>query len=298
MQLLLLIVLILLGYFLAKRKMLTFRVIFWANKWIIFIAAPAITLINVPLIQLSTHILGPIIAPVLVFGGSALMFYVVLKSILNSEEKLVLTLLGGMGNTSFLGFPIILAYYGSSYMPYAVIFDQLTFLLLVTVAQSLLISKSGNVSIKTTFIKIITFPPFMALVFAILIPKNFFGSFMHTLLDYLGKTLSPVAMLIVGYQIARFVDFKFTKTLFYGLGYKLIIAPFLVGLSLYFFNMEAPIIKTSIMEASMAPMVTMAILISDSKILPRLTAQLLTWGIVFSFPITLIWYFTLDLLIH
>lgn len=296
MQLLLLIALILLGFLLARKKALTPKRIEWANKWIIYVAAPAIALVNVPLIQLSTNILGPVIAPVIVFAGSALMFYVGLKSILNSEEKLVLTLLGGMGNTSFLGFPIILAYYGSSYMPYAVIFDQLTFLLLVTVAQSLLISKSGNVSIKTTFIKIITFPPFMALIFAILIPKDFFGSFMHTILDYLGRTLSPVAMLIVGYQIARFVDFKFTKALFYGLGYKLIIAPFLVGLSLYFFNMDAPIIKTSIMEASMAPMVTMAILISDSKILPRLTAQLLTWGIVFSFPITLLWYLILQYL--
>ncbi|MCB0496525.1 MAG: AEC family transporter [Cyclobacteriaceae bacterium] len=294
MELLLLVVLIIVGAILTKQGWLTQRAIFWANKWIIVVAAPAIALIKIPLIELSGTILAPVIAPIVVFFGSFFLFYVVFKSVFNKEEKLVLTLLSGLGNTSFLGFPLVSAYYGGSYLPYAVVFDQLTFLLLATVAQWLIVSTKGSFSIKNSLIKIITFPPFIALIVAVVLPNGAIDGNLLLVLEKLGSTLSPVAMLIVGYQVARFVDFKFSKPIFYGLGYKLFIAPMLIVGVLYFLKIEEPIFKASVMEAAMAPMVTIAILVSDYKILPKLTAQVLTWGILASFPTTFLWYLILE----
>ncbi|SDE51320.1 AEC family transporter [Ulvibacter litoralis] len=295
MQLLLLIGLIFLSVLLTKKKLITSNTIRWATRWVLSVALPAVALMAIPSLEINKQLVTPILAPLLVFFVSAAVFFIGFKAIFSSEERLVLALLGGLGNTSFLGFPFISFFYGMEHLSYAVVYDQIGFLLLVTVAQVFIAKQKDELDVKGILKRILLFPPFIALCIALFIPSDFFSEAITSILKMLSASLSPVAMVIVGYQIAMHVDFVFTKSMFYGIGYKLLVAPMLIFVLFYFFNVETQVFKVTIIEAAMAPMVTPAIILTNYKIAPKLTAQIMCWGIIFSFVTVPLWYWFLEI---
>lgn len=232
----------------------------------------------------------PVLAPILLFFASVFMFKVILKKSLSADEALVLTVLGGLGNTSFLGFPLLKFFYGDGHLSFAVIFDQLTFFLLATMAQWYIVKSTGGYNWKNSAKKILLFPPFIALFIGLLIPKSYeYPSFFAQILVGLKSTVTPVAMLIVGYQLAKYVTFKFSKAVWFGLAYSLMISPLLIWGISYFLTDNQQIVETSVIEAGMAPMISAGLLLMDNGKLPQLTAQVLCWGIIFSFFTSYLW---------
>lgn len=268
----------------------------WATQWVISIALPAVALVAIPSLEINKQLVAPVLAPILVFVISALIFFIGFKSIFSSEERLVLAILGGLGNTSFLGFPFITFFYGMEPMSYAVVYDQIGFLLLVSVTQVFIAKQKNEVDIRGILKRIVLFPPFIALCVSFMIPEAFFSETLTRILKGLSASLSPVAMVIVGYQIATHVDVVFTKSMFYGIGYKLLVAPMIIFLAFYFFNVETQVFKVTVLEAAMAPMVTPAIILTTHSIAPKLTAQILCWGIIFSFVTVPLWYWMVEVL--
>lgn len=179
-------------------------------------------------------------------------------------------------------------------LSYAVVYDQIGFLLLVTVTQVFIAKQKNELDVRGILKRIVLFPPFIALCIALLIPDDLFSETVTSVLKMLSASLSPVAMLIVGYQIATHVDVVFTKSMFYGIGYKLLVAPIVIFAVFYFFNVETQVFKITVIEAAMAPMVTPAIILTTHKIAPKLTAQILCWGIIFSFVTVPLWYWFLE----
>lgn len=297
MQLILLAGLIVAGFLLAKINLVTPKRIQYGNTWIINVALPAVALKNIPFLNFSSDLLAPIISPMLLFGCSALFFFGILGKWLKPQEKVVLTVLGGLGNTSFMGYPMLTFFYEESYLSMAVVFDQATFLMFSTAAQYVIASQQGNgLDWKRTAKKILTFPPLIGLVVGALIPKIWLTDDILMVLGWIGWTITPVAMMIVGYQIARFVDFNFTRSMYLGLIYKLILAPVIVLLFVLLLGVSDEFIRTCTMEAAMAPMITASILLSDNNFLPKLTSQVLCWGILFSFITASAWYGILEML--
>jgi malate permease and related proteins len=283
MELIILIALILVGALLTRLHLLNTARISWANKWIIYIALPAVALAKIPRLTMGLEMLAPVLSAFIIFLGSALVFMVLLKDKFNHDQRIALTIISGLGNTSFIGFPLINFYFGSDYLPIAVIFDQGSFFLLATAVQYLITTRDGAFNAANSAKRILTFPPFIGLIIALIIPADFIDGFLFDALNGLGQTISPVAMIVVGFQIARFVNFEFSKPMIYGLSYKLIVAPILIWGFVTAFGVSEMIFKTSIFEAAMAPMITPAILLSDLNIERKLVAQMLCWGIFISF---------------
>ncbi|UKN03878.1 AEC family transporter [Paracrocinitomix mangrovi] len=273
----------------TRLKFLNQNRIQFANKWIIFVALPAVALVNVPGLQVSQDLLVPALSPIIVFFGAFILFRIVLRNKLETDQGIALTILGGLGNTSFVGFPVITVLFGAEYLSYALIADQVNFLLLATAAQFIISAHSGGFNIKKALKKVALFPPFIALIVALFIPFKIEHDLVSPVLEALAYTVSPVAMLVVGYQIAKYVDFKFTSNIILGISYKLVLAPILVYLAFIMMDTEKVIFDVSVMESAMGPMVSGAILLMDEEIQPKLTAQVLCWGIILSSFTLFVW---------
>src|SRR4051812_47361893 len=99
------------------------------NAWIIYLALPAVSFKYLPHIVWNANLLAPVMAPVLVWLGGGYFVKLYKKTTtINSSTEGGLRLVSGLSNTSFVGFPLITAYFGEKYLSTAIICDQVTFL--------------------------------------------------------------------------------------------------------------------------------------------------------------------------
>jgi len=106
----------------------------WLNNFIIYLAMPALILLKVPSLALSADMMIPAgVAWAWFLVGAALVLAISrLLSWPRATEGAML-LLVTMGNTSFLGYPMVSAFFNDNVLGYAIFFDQLgSFLILST----------------------------------------------------------------------------------------------------------------------------------------------------------------------
>lgn len=139
------------------------------NQFIIYVALPALVLFYIPKIEINSGLLFPLSIAWIGFVFSFIFFYSIGKR-LGWSNKLIgcLILTAGLGNTSFVGFPIIQALFGEEGLKTAIIVDQPgTFVVLTTfgIITATFFSR-GKPSLQMIVSKMFLFPPFIATVFA------------------------------------------------------------------------------------------------------------------------------------
>ena len=206
------------------------------NAFIINLSLPALILNLIHQVQPEPRLAFAILMPWLVFVVGAAVFALagrVFRLPRPSTGALIVT--GGLGNTSFIGVPMIETFYGNADVPIGIIIDQLgTYLVLSTIGLlTICMYAEGSVTGREIVRRVITFPPLIALVLAICLFPVAYPSWLVTVLTRLGNTLVPLALVSVGLQL-RVEAFRGKRDLLVaGLGYKLLAAPLLVAL-LYF----------------------------------------------------------------
>lgn len=110
-----------------------------------------------------------------------------------------------LANTSFLGIPMITAFFGQEMVSYGILYDQFGSFLALSIYGSIILAVySGQDPAKPLILirKIITFPPFIALV-AALIFRTHIRQLPHlqSALKTLGESLVPVVMFAIGLQL-------------------------------------------------------------------------------------------------
>jgi predicted permease len=182
---------------------------------------------------------------------------------------------------------MVRAFFGDQAIPYALIYDQLgSFLALATYGSLILAFYGTNESkpkIESVIKKVISFPPFIALVFAFVIRSIPYPAIAVNLLKILASTLIPLVMIAVGFQLKLQLNRKLTSQLSIGLSIKLIIAPLAALLLCKIAGLEGEAVQVSIFEAGMPPMVSAGALAILANLSPALTAALVGIGIVLSF---------------
>ena len=96
------------------------------NTFVMYVALPALVLQKIPSLHFSWDLLIPALVPwILLLLVSALIL--VLGRLLHWSRDIIVALLIvlPLGNTSFLGFPMIEALFGGDWLPYAMIYDQI-----------------------------------------------------------------------------------------------------------------------------------------------------------------------------
>ena len=235
--------------------------------------------------------------PVIVWFGSWLVFKLYsLRWHLDPATRTALTLTAGLGNTSFLGFPLIQGYYGEHALPIAVISDQVTFIIMSTLGAMMAMdtADTGQISIGTVIKKLLRFPPFIAFFAALILPHFIDLSVATPLFDKLALTLVPLALFSVGMQLSLDGWREELPYLSVGLAYKLILAPALILLVMAALHLRGIIPQISLFEASMAPMVTAGVIATQYGLNPRVANLMVGVGILLSFITTALWWLLLQ----
>lgn len=257
------------------------------NGYVIHVALPAAALLYLHSIPFDTSMFMTPLMPWLLFLLSW-GFFALLGRILALPRRTTgaLILLGGLGNTSFVGLPMIEAYYGKELLGVGILADQLgTFMTLSTLGVLVAsIYSSGNPSLRDMPRKVLFFPPFQALVLALLLRPVPFPDWTVTILRKLADTVTPLALVSVGFQL-RITSLSGLKLrLAAGLGYKLVLGPAVLALFyLGLLGLRGPAIQVTLFEAAMAPMITAGIVAIDHDLDPPLVTMLLGIGIPLSF---------------
>lgn len=267
------------------------------NAWVVNIALPAIALKYLPKVDWDLSLALPLLTALIVWAGSYLFIQLLSNFVkMDIKTKAALFLTAGLGNTSFLGFPLSEAYYGQEGLQIAILVDQGCFIVMSTlgIIAASRASSEGDFNIGSIIKRILRFPPFIAFCLAFILPPFVALSQIDPLLDMLGATLIPLALFSVGLQLRLRFSRKDLRYINIALFYKLILAPILIlgiALGLGFDGMNA---KISVFEAGMAPMVTGAIIATDYNLNPKLANIILSLGI----PISLLTTYLLSLVLE
>ncbi len=257
------------------------------NSFIIHVSLPALTLLYIHDLRLSGDVLLVAAMAWLVFGLSAGFFWLMGKWLqLPRATTGALIVVGGLGNTSFFGLPMVEAFYGREGLATAIVADQLgSFFTLsilgITVAG---IYSSGRPTAAEIFKRIALFPPFIALVAAFALIPLEYAPWFTALLKRLGDTLAPLALLSVGMQLRLGHVAEHGRNLALGLGFKLLLAPLAIYL-LYvqLLGAQGQAIQVTLFEAAMPPMITAAIVASEHDLDPPLANLMVAVGLLLSF---------------
>ena len=267
------------------------------NGFIIHISLPALTILHIHDLTIDSSLLLTAGMAWLLFGSAWLLFGFAGKLFaLDRETTGALILVAGLGNTSFVGLPMIEAYFGKEYLGVGIIADQLgSFMVLSTLGILVAaIYSSGKVTPRQMARKILLFPPFQALILALLLRPVAFPEWSVLILQKLGNTLTPLALVSVGFQL-QFGEMRLAfKPLLAGLTFKLLLGPALIFL-LYssIIGATGTVIQITIFEAAMAPMITAGIIAIDHNLRPQLVGMLIGIGIPLSFVTLHTWHYLL-----
>ncbi len=257
------------------------------NLYVIWIALPALILRQVPTLSFSTDLFVLLFMPWLMTALGAVLVWIASRLLEWSTEVTgVLLLTVPLGNTSFLGIPMIDAFFGMDMVSYGIIYDQFgSFMALSTYGSFILAlySKQQHQSVQAIVKRVFSFPPFLALLIALLFAKPLQHVAIAESLSLIASSIVPVVMFAIGLQLKIKLAPGQTFPFCFALTVKLLIAPFVVLILCQLAGIDTPASKIAVFEAGMPPMVTAGAMAMSAGLAPRLAAALVGWGILLSF---------------
>jgi predicted permease len=264
------------------------------NAFIVNVSLPALVLVHIHDLRVDATLLFPMLMPWLVFGVGAALFLVLGRAgAIPRETAGALVLTSALGNTSFVGLPMIEAYYGRELLGVGLIADQLgTFMCLSVPGMVLAAHLSAGPERRAPMLRrMLLFPPFLAVLVAVALRPLPYPESLRFALERLGDTLTPLALVSAGFQLRPGNLGRARKGLAIGLLYKLVLAPALVllvfGLVL---GGRGMVFRVTVFEAAMPPMITGSIVAQEHALDRELCALMLGVGIPLSFLTLWPWY--------
>jgi len=148
------------------------------NKVVITLCLPALILIHVPTLEPSWSLLPLVVIPWALLGLTVAAVLPLARWLsLSREATAALLVLIPLGNTSFLGFPLVEALMGAEFIRLAVVYDQFGSFLIVCTYVLFVVGWYGegaNPDWRSMGRRIISFPPFMALIVALAFGHDWF----------------------------------------------------------------------------------------------------------------------------
>ena len=278
------------GYIIQRLNIFSKEAATILNQFAIYISLPAMILLQVPKLTFSIDSLIPIIIAWSVMIISAALILIISKFLSFSKEITgSLMLVAILTNSSFLGIPIINAYMGESSLPYILVYDQLGTFIAFSIYGTFIVSfytSKKEISFKIFTLKVLTSPPLLALIVALLLMGVEFHPVLSKVLSSFANTIVPIALVAVGLQLQFKLPKEDLKPFSVALFIKLIIAPIIAIIICKIFNWNNEASMVSIMEAGMAPMITAGAIASMAGLAPRLSSAIVGYGILISFVTT------------
>lgn len=260
------------------------------NRYVIDVAVPALVLTAIPSLEPNRALFLAGALPWVAFAVAAGFWWAVGRG-LGLERGTVwsLVLVTGLGNTAFVGYPVVDALYGAEGLKVAVVVDQAgSFLVFATlgvwVAQLGAGERAGALEVAR---RVVSFPPFAALLLALLLPRFPAGSELLALLagplGILAATVSPVALVAVGLRVRLRRDALADLLVWSVLGIRMVAFPLAAWGLLAALSVEPRVLEVAVLQMGMPPMVTGGLLAVERGLDPERALRAVALGL----PLTL-----------
>ena len=275
------------GWAVRSRAVVPARVLVAADRWVISVALPALVVSKMTHIEIGADLVVPIAAAWGAMGVCAIAVLVASRAAQWSRATTgALLCVAVLGNTSFLGLGMTEGLLGRGHLFAAVAYDQPgTFLALATWG-ALVASHwgTGSRGWHAVIHRIITFPPFLALVVSIPLRSLNVAETVWDILDALGRTVAPVAMAAVGLRFVPKWQRALVRPVATGLLVKMVCAPVVVALAAAIAGGWGEVAwQSSILQASAPPMVSAGLVAIAAGLDEDTTTMLVGFGTLGAF---------------
>ncbi len=268
------------------------------NQFVLYVCLPAAVLRYGSRLELGFGLLSVALVPWVLGALSVLAVLALCRRFGWSREICaVLLLCVPLGNTSFLGYPLVQAMRGDAALSHAVIYDQFgAFIMLSTYALVVLSRFAGDArpSVAQIVRRVATFPPFIALVLALTVFPAQPPTAIDGVLQRLSDALLPVVAMAVGLQLRLRLPREALAPLGAGMALKLLVLPTLAFAWVRLIGMPSPAAEAVVLETAMPTMITAAALAISHRLAPTLAAALVGYGLLVSLVTLPLWNFLLD----
>ena len=255
------------------------------NRFIIWFPLPATIFLALHHLRWEASYWVPVSMAWIVFAASVGLFVVAGRFYGWSSSVVgALVMTAGLGNTSFVGYPLIRALYGEGAIPVAVLTDQPGSFLVLSTLGLLAASffSSGRASFAAVMGRMARFPPMWALIAAALLRPVEVGGSVETLLRLGARSLIPLALISVGgaLNLDRVHLGRERSPVVLGLLYKLALAPLAMALFLVVcLHQRGQAVRITLVESAMGPMVTGAIVAVEHGLDAELCSLMVSAGV-------------------
>lgn len=256
------------------------------SAYVIYIALPALILLEIPQLPLSRFALVPIIMAWVVMAFSMAVTYLCSRVFhWNRSVTGALLLVVSLGNTAFVGIPLVKAHLGAGAVPYAILYDQFgSFLALATfgIVVAGYYAGEGKVGPLSLWRHISRFPPFIAMIIALGLRFVDVPAWTFDSLDMVATTLAPAAMISVGMQWRLRLDVGHIKPFATALFIILFLAPAFAFAVTRSFGLSEFGANAAVLQAAMPAMITAGTLATAHQLEPRLASSIVGYSLMLS----------------
>jgi predicted permease len=264
------------------------------NTWVLYVSLPALVLRSVHRVHIDVNLVSGAAALWLVFAFAAGAAILAVRSgRLPPQVAGAMALCSGLGNTAFVGLPLIEVLGGPETGGPASVIDQLGSFFAFSLLGIPFAFKLGGEGLPLLRVirRIAGFPPFIAFVLAVALSPWSFPQPVDAVLARLADMLSPLALVSVGSQADFSVFRGHGRHIALGLVYKLGLAPAFVFCVLLLTRDHFGLVeRVVIAQSAMAPMITAGVLASEHKLAPQLASGLIALGVPLSFVTVPAWW--------
>ena len=269
------------------------------NAWVMLVSLPALVFRSIHGVKLDGPMLLSSASLWLVFLVPAAVALVLVRRGGSRERLGALALCAGLGNTAFVGLPLIEAIAGKEGLGPASVADQLgSFLALFLFAMpfAAYLGRSKTTGAQSVG-KLVKSPAMIALVLAVLLRDVAVPQSMSEVINRLADMLSPLALASVGWQLDLSAIPGNGGRIAMGLWWKLVLAPAMVlGLLMLFRGHLGFADRVVVAQAAMAPMVTAGVVAADNRLAPGLAAAMIAVGVPLSLVTVPLWWHAMTFL--
>jgi len=257
------------------------------NMFALYVSLPALILLKMPQLSFGRDALVVALVP---WGMLLLSVVLVLLAVRtfgwSRSTTGALLLVVPVGNTAFMGVPMVNAFFGSDGIPYLIVYDQVNTIIIFSLYGSLILAlygREGAVKISSIVRRAVTFPPAIAAVVGLALRFWTYPEIVVTTLHGISQSLTPLVMTAIGLQLKWRLKPNIVGPLSCGLLIKLLIAPVIALVVCRLLGLSGLSVDIAVFEAGMPPMVTAAALAVVAGMEAELAVALVGLGMLISF---------------
>lgn len=256
----------------------------WLDHGVLSITLPALILAKLPDLAVGADLAIPVGAAWACIGLAAVSVLVGARRYGWDRPTVgALLLVTALGNTTFLGLPMVESLLGKAELARALAFDQLGSFLGLAVYGSFVAAHFGHGESgwRPALRRLVRFPPFIAVVVSFglrawALPEGLDGA-----LGDVGRLVSPLAMLALGLRFRIAASAHSRQAAIWCLSTKMVLLPAVVlAATILVGGTHDPAWRASVLESGMPPMVTAGVVAARADLDEELATTVVGVGLL------------------